>query len=1006
MEKQSAGKDSWRKSKFVQRFRSKGNKVASAPKTAPPEKPTSIEAGQAGENDGKPVEAEDLVAPKPQRIERTLLPPLFDEIHPNPRVSKARDKLQESTEQLDASLKDYALKFAKYPALETTVVSPTGVQSSLVLERDFSKLIEQVQSDQKTNTESISGKVAACMSKVYPVATFALGIVSLGADAASFLPLKITANGLTQVISLASKEYNRSEDIISGLDHLSIHQPFFEDLREIGPQDLPPSIQEHSTLLLAAISDYLRVSLIFLQSRYIGKVLKVIVKDDVDEAQKAVDSAIADLDRAVNHETYLLGKRREKGEGLKNALRSLSRLRFRDTHDDIWKRRLGETGKWMLSDPQFLQWLDGSIKILWCTGLPGAGKTFVFSTIVDHLMSKESSFRSETEQKIGVAYIYCSYNDQRAQTLDALLSSIIQQLISSCPAPSQMSDPLLQLALDFYDALDDHSPQTSDYVRLLEDVVVNLNRTFVLIDALDECAEVDNGGLNARAILISTLSNMPLQLLVTSRQLESIRDLFPDTAELRIRPDRGDIQSYVKWRISDPIHGSKKLLRLTRMNEGLQEYIIDQIMSRYLQIFNLVRLQMDFIRHLSTVGELRAALSALPMREEDFYGRSVIRIRDNEAQRERAMKVLLWILKAKRPMKHQEVAHGVAIIPDQPSTTGYLDFVAPVEDLVDSCEGLVLINRESETLSFAHPTVNEYLIATSETLFLVDPDITIAQSCLTYLLFEEIQHLITLTAFKDELPKYPLLDYASTHWSSHVHGGTEDIYIDTIMRLFNQQSRLGSILPALRDACLDYDNEPLWEESSFEILQDGLWVASGLGLERVVARLIDMGADPETDSGHYRRNALHLAVERSYPNIMEQLLDAGADVDATSKYGRTALIHATEGNDIPMIRKLLEYGANADAQGKYRQTALHICAEYGFLEAARVLVEAGADVNAESLEGTVLQMAGRAEYTADDVEMVRLLLKAGARTDFRKGWRLRGEHPEFFEGIPEVEEEW
>lgn len=147
-----------------------------------------------------------------------------------------------------------------------------------------------------------------------------------------------------------------------------------------------------------------------------------------------------------------------------------------------------------------------------------------------------------------------------------------------------MSDPLLQIALDFYEDHEDHSPQTPDFVKLLEDVVAKLDRTFVLIDALDECAEVDNGGLNARAILISTLSNMPIQLLVTSRQLESIRDLFPDTAELPIRPDRDDIQSYVKWRISDPVHGSKKLLRLTRTNGGLQQYIIDQIMLRYLQM--------------------------------------------------------------------------------------------------------------------------------------------------------------------------------------------------------------------------------------------------------------------------------------------------------------------------------------------------------------------------------------------------------------------------------------
>lgn len=103
-----------------------------------------------------------------------------------------------------------------------------------------------------------------------------------------------------------------------------------------------------------------------------------------------------------------------------------------------------------------------------------------------------------------------------------------------------------------------------------------------------------------------------------------------------------------------------------------------------------------------------------------------------------------------------------------------------------------------------------------------------------------------------------------------------------------------------------------------------------------------------------------------------------------------------------MIRKLLQYGANPDAQGKHSKAALHICAEYGFFDAAKVLVEAGADVNSESHEGTVLQVAGRAEYSADEAEMVRLFLKAGARTDFRKGWGLREKHPEFFEVIAEV----
>ena len=203
---------------------------------------------------------------------------------------------------------------------------------------------------------------------------------------------------------------------------------------------------------------------------------------------------------------------------------------------------------------------------------------------MDYITCKEGHGRWKADLKIGVAYIYCSYNDQRAQTLDALLSSVIQQLISSCPTPSQTSDPLLKRALAFQEDHKGHSLATSDYIQLLGEVVGELGRAYVLVDALDECSEVDHSGSNTRATLISVLLNLPIQLLVTSRQLESIRDLFPSTLELPIRPDRRDIQSYIKWRISDPVYGSRKLLRLTQSHEGLQDHIIDEIFLKYSQM--------------------------------------------------------------------------------------------------------------------------------------------------------------------------------------------------------------------------------------------------------------------------------------------------------------------------------------------------------------------------------------------------------------------------------------
>lgn len=136
------------------------------------------------------------------------LPHLIDEVHPNPRVSKAREKLQESTEQLEASLVNYARKFEDRPPFEDADVKnilANGSQSSPLSGDDFGRFIDQVLSDQKTDSSRVRGRVAACMSKVYPIATFSLGIMSFTADVSSYLCAKRVFEYLTFLITVGRR---------------------------------------------------------------------------------------------------------------------------------------------------------------------------------------------------------------------------------------------------------------------------------------------------------------------------------------------------------------------------------------------------------------------------------------------------------------------------------------------------------------------------------------------------------------------------------------------------------------------------------------------------------------------------------------------------------------------------------------------------------------------------------------------------------------------------------
>jgi len=101
---------------------------------------------------------------------------------------------------------------------------------------------------------------------------------------------------------------------------------------------------------------------------------------------------------------------------------------------------------------------------------------------------------------------------------------------------------------------------------------------------------------------------------------------------------------------------------------------------------------------------------------------------------------------------------------------------------------------------------------------------------------------------------------------------------------------------------------------------------------------------------------------------------------AAEEYLNNALIlEATAGNS-EMVETLLDQGAdpNAKAQSGWQTgaSALFLAARAGHIDCVKVLLAAGADVNAENLYGeTPLGVAIRRGHT----EVVQILKKAGAK---------------------------
>src|SRR5262249_8574502 len=89
--------------------------------------------------------------------------------------------------------------------------------------------------------------------------------------------------------------------------------------------------------------------------------------------------------------------------------------------------------------------------------------------------------------------------------------------------------------------------------------------------------------------------------------------------------------------------------------------------------------------------------------------------------------------------------------------------------------------------------------------------------------------------------------------------------------------------------------------------------------------------------------------------VVEALLAAGADVNATTSNGATSLMLASQAGKADAVQALLARGANVDAKEKVKgETALMIAAAYGRADVVRALTAKGADV---SVATNVIDMA-------------------------------------------------
>ncbi|KAJ7044895.1 ankyrin repeat-containing domain protein [Mycena alexandri] len=660
----------------------------------------------------------------------------------------------------------------------------------------------------------------------------------------------------------------------------------------------------------------------------------------------------------------------------------LSPINFFERQEDIFNAREPGTGDWLLADSRFKQWEASSGEILWCHGMPGAGKTVLSSVVVDHLESHSGAGNTT------VACVYLNHKETQIQTPSNLLAALWRQLVfGKTISTESMVQKLHQKHLEKRTR-----PSLADIHDVLRSVVSEWSRVYIVVDALDEYPE------DQRRILLEhlTVLDSTVNLMLTSRPHIALDTVLPlGFGELEIRGSDTDIRKYVDQRIQN----SERLSLLVRVWPRLREEIILKIVRTAGGMFLLAKLNIESLAMQLNIKSVQDALEKLPQDLDAAYRDTMERInQQNASEKQLALATLTWVANAKRLLTVAELQEALAI--ELGSTRLNPDNRPEISIVLAVCAGLVIVDDRSSVVRLVHFSTQLYL----DDLF-PDAHTYITRLLLTYLGFDEVKAsampsssrrnagLRRFTTYRHG-SRHQLLEYCS-HCLLHAAGQPEVALRAMIIKFLGQAFEWHSVWRGSR--------VPVpWSFYAWPSHASPLWIAASANLLGIAKYLLDTGASPGSQYteevsalgvasyyGHadmvrllikkrvsnWGRNPLAMASEHGHTQIVRFLLDKGADVNIAGEFPGTALQAACRGGKLETIRLLLAEGANINASDPDTGSALYVACEAGQLETACFLFDKGASIHAEGgYYGNMLQAACAAGAT----EIVHFLLNHGA----------------------------
>ncbi|KAI0376508.1 hypothetical protein F5Y04DRAFT_209138 [Hypomontagnella monticulosa] len=335
---------------------------------------------------------------------------------------------------------------------------------------------------------------------------------------------------------------------------------------------------------------------------------------------------------------------------------------------------------------------------VWLHGKPGAGKSVLCASLLDTM----------GERNMPTLFYFCKH--QANDTASEILKTMILQLVT------QNSD-LMAIAYTEY-----VSKYASPSLKVLRAMMVgssdrpgmirSIPSCRIVVDGLDECHDREqNLVIDELTQLISVgKSTHNCKVLLSSRNIPSVsrylqkkgRKFVEISLSVEHVSVNSAIRAFVHARLDALEEGHPALQLGSHMKEELSQIVIDKADGMFLW----ARLVLDSISDIDSTAELHEAITKMPRELPKLYDAITYRLCHKVGPGlTKISKIFTWLLFSKRPLRMNEVLHGVAITPETPRLNQWNKIH---NTAIDKCRPLVE-ELPDGTVSLVHSTVQEYL---------------------------------------------------------------------------------------------------------------------------------------------------------------------------------------------------------------------------------------------------------------------------------------------------------